>query len=50
MQELFCDLPATFILNQHGQHAEPKNLKKDIALEEMFDKLHARFQTEGGEI
>jgi hypothetical protein len=29
---------------------EPKNLKKDIALEGVFGKLHARFQTEGGEI
>jgi len=29
---------------------EPKNLKKDIALAEVFGKLHARFQTEGGEI
>jgi hypothetical protein len=29
---------------------EPKNLKKDIALAGVFDKLRARFQTEGGEI
>jgi hypothetical protein len=28
----------------------PKNLKKDIALEGVFDTLHPRFQTEGGEI
>jgi hypothetical protein len=29
---------------------EPKNLKKDIALAGVFDTLHPRFQTEGGEI
>jgi hypothetical protein len=29
---------------------EPKNLKKGIALGGMFVMLHARFQTEGGEI
>jgi hypothetical protein len=29
---------------------EPKNLKKDIALGGMFVMLHARFQTESGEI
>jgi hypothetical protein len=33
-----------------GWRIEPKNLKKDIALEWLFGKLHARFQTEGGEI
>jgi hypothetical protein len=27
---------------------EPKNFKKDIALERMFDRLRARFQTVSG--
>jgi len=29
---------------------EPKNFKKDIALAGVFDRLRARFQTEGGGI
>jgi hypothetical protein len=29
---------------------EPKNLKKDIALAGLFDRLRARFRTEGGTV
>jgi hypothetical protein len=29
---------------------EPKNLKKDIALAGLFDRLRARFQTDGGTV
>jgi hypothetical protein len=32
------------------RRVEPKKLKKDIALAEVFGKFHVRFQTEGGEI